>query len=279
MSKKSGGRSRKQVLAEQRRRERTEARRCVLARFRPPGSAYATWFTDDAQYAAAADLALGPREFRRRFSALKPLYSGEIPRAAFLLDLALDGECLSVFDAEGDLVPIAKTAFLGSSNSASDIETRSSVHRLHALGALLVDEPSGGLCRVSRPPRQSDEPWVFVGDLNDLDDLDDFDEKAFDGGTLNAPVVDIPMEALDEMSDVELQAAALLACTPPEEIVEIMVRTSEDGLTSEEARDIIASVSRSPRAKQFRVRNGSPRTPVPDATGGLLVTNAGTYEP
>ncbi|MFF7249996.1 hypothetical protein ACFZBU_39610 [Embleya sp. NPDC008237] len=262
MGKKSGGRSRKQVLAEQKRRERTETKRCVLARFRPPGSAYASWFTHDAQYPAAADLPLGPREFRRRLATLKPLYNGEVPRAAFLLDLALDREHLSMFGADGRIVAVTRTAFLGSTDDASDEETRSKVHRLHAVGALLVDEASGAVCPVSRPPRQPDDPWVFVGDLDDLDEFEDLDE--FDEEALEGPVVGIPVDALAEMSDVELHAATLLSCKPAEEVVDIMVRNSEDGLTAEQAREIITSVNTGRWATAFQLRNNSPRVPVPD---------------
>jgi len=149
----------------------------TLQQLQPPG--YDEWIKFGS-HATADDAAGDPRlgemavGLMQRLPRLRPLYRGPIPLQAVRLDMALDSGALAV-SCEGEseeaaLVPIEELAtMMGVASSGGDV--RESVHRLHSVGALLVEDAGDAvpLVRiVSQPPRRPGDPWVFHRSPEDM---------------------------------------------------------------------------------------------------------------
>ncbi|MBO8189244.1 hypothetical protein [Streptomyces spirodelae] len=149
----------------------------TLQQLQPPG--YDEWIkfgSHTTPGAAASDPRLGEEAvgLMQRLTRLRPLYRGPIPMQAVRLDMALDTGALAVScDSEGKdaaLVPIEELA-TGMGVASADGDVRESVHRLHAVGALLVEDAGDDvpLVRiVSQPPRRPGDRWIFHGSPEDM---------------------------------------------------------------------------------------------------------------
>lgn len=151
------------------RRERTQT--YTLHQLQPPG--YDEWINVEAHFtadAAAADSRLDEDavDLMGRFARLKPLYSGLIPMQAVRLDMALDQGAIPISKGDGAhavLVPVEEVAALMGTDSRGD-DVRESLHRLHSVGAFLVEEAADGvpLVRiVSQPPQRPGDSWILHG--------------------------------------------------------------------------------------------------------------------
>ncbi|WP_331761916.1 hypothetical protein [Streptomyces sp. NBC_01546] len=155
------------------RRERIQT--YTLQQLQPPG--YDEWLTIGSDFtadAAAADSRLDEDavDLMRRFARLRPLYRGLIPMQAVQLDLALDQGAIPISkgaDEHATLIPMEEiAALMGADSSGHDV--RESLHRLHSVGAFLVEEVAEGvpLVRVvSQPPQRPGDPWIFHGTAAD----------------------------------------------------------------------------------------------------------------
>ncbi|MBT2482342.1 hypothetical protein J7E94_30030 [Streptomyces sp. ISL-94] len=104
-----------------------------------------------------------------RAQRLAPLYDGEIPHAALQLDLVLDTGKLPVLEGEDvRLIPLDAFPVQHAGLGASFEDVRASIHRLHAVGAFLVEvheETELPLMRfVLKRPERPGEAWAFMGD-------------------------------------------------------------------------------------------------------------------
>jgi hypothetical protein len=155
-------------------RQRTHAEEpaaYTLQQLQPPG--YDEWIHIEADFTADAVTA-DPRlnaeaiDLMQRFERLRPLYRGPIPMQAVHLDVVLDTGSLPISDGDGDhvrLVPLEQAAVLMGAASTGD-DVRETVHRLHSVGALLVEEVGDEvpLVRlVSQPPSRPGERWILHG--------------------------------------------------------------------------------------------------------------------
>lgn len=171
-----------------------------LRELQPPGAIYEEWVhverDMDPSVAVADDrLDEDARDLMARMARLGPLYGYELPMAALLLDEAMDTGKLGLIvgDNEGMLLPLEELAGrLGPTQTDPQDDVRVSVHRLHAAGALLVEEHEGTplLRVVAGRPRTPGDRWVFQ----------DSPESA------NVPGVCMPAQASDQLSADELGA-------------------------------------------------------------------------
>ncbi|MFE4873874.1 hypothetical protein [Streptomyces sp. NPDC056682] len=115
----------------------------------------------------------GALDLMERLARLAKPYAGRVPKAAVLLDMALDSGFLPLRQADGGImVPLDEAASMFPTvwrlpaGPVDSDQVRESVHSLHAVGALLVelveDTAIGRL--VARRPEHPGEPWVFVDD-------------------------------------------------------------------------------------------------------------------
>jgi len=145
-------------------------RQYALHELQPPGEAYEEWFvTADMD----SDLIVDPQldgealDLLKRMARLGPLYGNRLPKAALYLDELIDTGKLPVFGhgtQKGTLLPLAEAAaWMGAEG-----DLRASIHRLHAVGALLVDtddEHDLAFIRlVAKRPEEPGQPWRFQGD-------------------------------------------------------------------------------------------------------------------
>ncbi|WP_344585304.1 hypothetical protein [Streptomyces lunalinharesii] len=105
------------------------------------------------------------RDLMQRLARLGPLYDYELPMAAISLDMAIDLGKLGLITGnnEGSLLSLNDLAGQLGVNGTSDVRT--SLHRLHSIGALLVElHDDTPLVRVvaNRPSKPGD-PWIFQG--------------------------------------------------------------------------------------------------------------------
>ncbi|MFJ5548662.1 hypothetical protein [Streptomyces sp. NPDC093225] len=153
------------------RRERSQT--YTLQQLQPPG--YDEWLNIGSNFtadAAAADSRLNEEsvDLMRRFARLQPLYRGLIPMQAVQLDMALDQGAIPISkgdDEHASLIPMEEIAALMGADSS---DVRESMHRLHSVGAFLLEEVADGvpLIRVvSQPPRRPGDPWIFHGTAED----------------------------------------------------------------------------------------------------------------
>ncbi|MGV2914694.1 hypothetical protein [Streptomyces alfalfae] len=143
----------------------------TLRQLKPPGEPYDEWFTVHAGSAAYRNdirLNLNVVALMDRIQRLGPLYGGEVPKAAVYLDSLIDTGKLPIFQGEdeGTLVPIADMA--AAHDGASLEEIRESIHKLHAVGALIVfsddDHDVSYVRMVAKRPEEPGMPWQFDGD-------------------------------------------------------------------------------------------------------------------
>lgn len=150
-------------------------RRCeayTLQQLQPPG--YDEWLSIGSDFTAEA-AADDPRlsddaiDLMQRLARLRPHYAGAVPKQAVALDMALDTGSLpvSLGGEEVTLLPLHEVAGALGAETAGDL--RSSFHRLHAIGALLVDEVGDvPLVRiVTQRPQRPGDPWIFHGSPED----------------------------------------------------------------------------------------------------------------
>uniref|UniRef100_A0AAU2ADQ8 Uncharacterized protein n=1 Tax=Streptomyces sp. NBC_00093 TaxID=2975649 RepID=A0AAU2ADQ8_9ACTN len=162
------------------RRSRPAATCCELRQLAPPGSCYEEWFGVPAG-TTAEDFATDPRldgdclDFVERITRLAVPYQRQVPMAAVLLDMAMDSGYLPLKQGDGaTLLPLdeAGSAFRGNADGADPADLRESIHRLHAHGALLVEEVEDAVCvrTVARRPANPGDPWVFTDEIDTDDD-------------------------------------------------------------------------------------------------------------
>ncbi|MEV5778554.1 hypothetical protein AB0L49_46440 [Streptomyces antimycoticus] len=157
------------------RRPRPAQTSCTLQQLAPPGSGYEQWFsvrngTTVADFAESPGLDGDCLDFVERITRLAIPYQREVPMAAVLLDMALDSGYLPLKQGDGaTLMPLSEagTSFKGQVLDTQDV--RESIHRLHAHGALLVEEIEDSVCvrTVARRPASPGEPWVFMDEAED----------------------------------------------------------------------------------------------------------------
>ncbi|MEU8893714.1 hypothetical protein [Streptomyces sp. NPDC048442] len=149
-----------------------------LDQLEPPGALYEEWFhveegMDTSLAASDPRIDADALDFMERLARLAKPYAGRVPKAAVLLDMALDSGFLPLRRGDGGImVPLDEAASMFpaarrlSAGPVGADQVRESVHSLHAVGALLVelveDTPIGRL--VARRPEHPGEPWVFVDD-------------------------------------------------------------------------------------------------------------------
>lgn len=147
----------------------------TLQQLQPPG--YDEWIKIDSDFTATAainDPRLGEEaiDLMQRFARLRPLYRGPIPMQAVRLDMALDMGTIPISTGgeNASLIPVKEVATaLGVDSTGGDI--RDSFHRLHAVGAILIEyvEDDVPLIRiVSQPPARPGDPWIFHGSAEDM---------------------------------------------------------------------------------------------------------------
>ncbi|MEV5295371.1 hypothetical protein AB0K64_29605 [Streptomyces sp. NPDC053741] len=143
----------------------------TLQQLQPPG--YDEWLHIKADFTAAAAVS-DPRlnaeavDLMQRFERLRPLYRGPIPMQAVRLDMVLDTGALPISYGDGErvsLLPLEQAATLmGAASTGEDLRTP--MHRLHSVGALLVEEADHDIPvirLVSQPPGRPGEPWILHG--------------------------------------------------------------------------------------------------------------------
>jgi hypothetical protein len=145
-------------------------RQYTLQELQPPGEGYEEWFLVTADM--NADQIDDPRvsdearALMKRLARLGPLYGNKVPKAALYLDELIDTGQLPIFGdgEEGTLMPLAEAA----ARFGYTADMRQSVHRLHAVGALLVDTDDehdiAFIRMVAKRPEEPGQPWRFQGD-------------------------------------------------------------------------------------------------------------------
>ncbi|MFD8608562.1 hypothetical protein [Streptomyces sp. NPDC059631] len=149
-----------------------------LDQLEPPGPLYEEWFhveegMDTSYVASDPRIDADALDLMERLSRLAKPYAGRVPKAAVLLDMALDSGFLPLRQGDGGImVPLDEAAMMFPAAGRLPVgpvdldQVRESVHSLHAAGALLVelveDTAIGRL--VARRPEHPGEPWVFVDD-------------------------------------------------------------------------------------------------------------------
>ncbi|WP_329111822.1 hypothetical protein [Streptomyces sp. NBC_01353] len=150
------------------RRPGKDRREYTLRELEPPGSAYEDWFIpaqDTGPLPEGIDEEAA--DFLDRVQRLGPIYGNEVPEAAVHLDMCLDSGKVAVL--EGGAPRLVDFQGLLDRAPGQDLESvRASTHRLHALGALLVEvEEEYGVPYVRfvlKRPEKPGEPWAFMGD-------------------------------------------------------------------------------------------------------------------
>ncbi|MFD8645908.1 hypothetical protein ACFV14_37005 [Streptomyces zaomyceticus] len=146
-------------------------RQYTLRELNPPGSAYEEWFQVqpgmDVDKINDTNLSADAIDLMRRVATLGPLYKNAMPRAAITLDWLIDTGELPVMGpaGTGTMIPIGEMAERWRGASHEDV--RESIHRLHAVGALLIednDEYDVSFIRmVAKRPAAPGETWHFDG--------------------------------------------------------------------------------------------------------------------
>ncbi|MEV0604262.1 hypothetical protein AB0I82_33885 [Streptomyces sp. NPDC050315] len=109
------------------------------------------------------------RELMVRLADLGPLYDYEVPLAAISLDMAIDGGKLGLAMGENEATLVtldelaARFRVQGGADRAGEL--RQCFHRLHAVGAMLVEihQDIPFLRVVAGRPNRPGEAWIFDG--------------------------------------------------------------------------------------------------------------------
>lgn len=155
-----------------RRPRNTTCREYTLQELRPPGDAYDEWYTVNPDMSAEQVAAMGvdpeALDIMRRMARLGPLYNGELPKAALLLDQLIDTGHLPLLSDDEEGILMSLETMVPAQASGDPDSIRESVHNLHSVGALLVvtdekhDMPFVRL--VAKRPDHPGDRWYFEGD-------------------------------------------------------------------------------------------------------------------
>ncbi|MFD6802681.1 hypothetical protein [Streptomyces cyaneofuscatus] len=154
------------------RRERRAAADYSLDQLEPPGALYEEWFQveegmDTSAAAKDARVSADALDLMERLARLAKPYAGRVPKAAVMLDMALDSGFLPLRQGDGGImVPLDEAASMFAAGSVNPEQVRESVHCLHAVGALLMESVEETVIGrlVARRPKHPGEPWEFVDD-------------------------------------------------------------------------------------------------------------------
>ncbi|MFD7319496.1 hypothetical protein ACFV9D_00140 [Streptomyces sp. NPDC059875] len=147
-------------------------RQYSLRELNPPGTAYREWFQVqpgmDATKLNAPSLSEEATDLMRRLAVLGPVYGNSVPRAALSLDQLIDTGRLPIIgpDGTGTMIPVEELA--PRQHGASREEVRESIHQLHSVGALLVEDSEeqevSYVRMVAKRPSEPGEKWHFAGE-------------------------------------------------------------------------------------------------------------------
>ncbi|MEV4975550.1 hypothetical protein [Streptomyces scopuliridis] len=212
-------------------------RQYTLQELTPPGDAYDEWIQVkpgmDASRISDPRLGAEALDLMHRLARLGPLYDYKVPKAALLLDTVIDTGHLAVLEGPVDadasrLIPIQDIAAAHQEFSPDSI--RESIHRLHAVAALLVvtDEQNDVpfVRFVAKKPEQPGGEWSFIGDPD-----------------LAASTVCLPGEMWDELPmDVASTVGFIRACNAQLEEADPAVYGTHNGVNgTEHARELFAA--------------------------------------
>ncbi|MGW0735590.1 hypothetical protein [Streptomyces sp. NPDC002851] len=150
------------------RRQRGQAT-YTLRQLQPPGELYTTWFhvrADEPTALPEQGLSDDAVDLMKRLRRIAPYYGGQqLPEAAVMLDIAIDVGALGILTGPdgGDIIPLDQA---GAALGADGDDVRASLHRLHAVGALLtVQHEEHTFVRiVAKRPESPGDEWILEGD-------------------------------------------------------------------------------------------------------------------